>query len=66
MEIDAINEMLKLGLPQGSYETLAGFLLQQFDRIPEEGDELYYGDLKIVVRKASNRVIQTVHISVLK
>ncbi len=66
MEIDAINELLKLGLPQGSYETLAGFLLQQFDRIPEEGDELYYGELKIVVRKASNRVIQSVHVSILK
>ena len=66
MEIDAINELLKLALPHGSYETLAGFLLQQFDRIPEEGDELYYGDLKFVVRKASNRVIQTVHVSQLK
>ena len=51
MEIDAINEVLKLNLPHGEYETLAGFLLQQFDRIPEEGDELYYANLKFVVRR---------------
>lgn len=63
MEIAAINEQLKLGLPRGDYETLAGFLLQQFNRIPEEGDELYYADLKLTVRKASNRVIQKVLVS---
>lgn len=63
MEIAAINESLKFNLPRGDYETLAGFLLQQFNRIPEEGDELYYGELKFVVRKANSRVIQTVHVS---
>ena len=63
MEIAAINEQLKLALPRGDYETLAGFLLQQFNRIPEEGDELYYGDLKFTVRKASNRVIQAVQVT---
>lgn len=63
MEISAINEVLKLNLPRGDYETLAGFLLQQFNRIPEEGDELYYGDLKFVVRKANSRVIKSVQVS---
>jgi CBS domain containing-hemolysin-like protein len=65
MEIDTINETLKLGIPKGEYETLAGFLLQQFNRIPEEGDELYFSGLKFVVRKASSRVIQAVQITVL-
>lgn len=66
MEISAINEALKLGLPRGDYETLAGFLLQQFDRIPDEGDELYYSGLKLVVRKASSRSIQAVHVTASK
>ncbi|MEW6057687.1 MAG: hemolysin family protein [Bdellovibrionota bacterium] len=66
MEVAAINETLKLGIPKGDYETLAGFLLQQFDRIPEEGDELYYGELKFVVRSASSKQIKTVEISRLK
>lgn len=64
MEVEKINEQLKLGIPRGDYETLAGFLLQQFDRIPEEGDELYYSNLKFVVRKASNRVIQMVYVGI--
>lgn len=66
MEIAAINEALRLTLPRGDYETLAGFLLQQFDRIPDEGDELYYGDIKFIVRKASSRMIQLVHVTLLK
>ncbi len=60
MEIEAINERLKLNLPAGQYETLAGFLLQQFNCIPNEGDELYYKHLKFVVRQASDRAIRTV------
>ncbi|MGE4234471.1 MAG: hemolysin family protein [Bacteriovoracia bacterium] len=65
MEIDSINENLKLGLPTGSYETLAGFLLEQFSRIPEAEDELFVGKLKFVVKKASSRAIQTVQVSVI-
>jgi CBS domain containing-hemolysin-like protein len=63
MEIDAINERLKLNLPPGQYETLAGFLLQQFNCIPDEGDELYFKHLKFVVRQASDRVIRTVEVT---
>lgn len=66
MEIKAINENLKFSIPHGHYETLAGFLLQQFGRIPEEGDELYFSNMKFLVRKANNRSIQTVQISLLE
>ena len=63
MSIEAINEAMKLSIAKGDYETLGGFLLQQFNRIPEIGDELYLGDLKFIVLKASNRAIQTVQIT---
>ncbi len=67
MEIFQLNEQLHLDLPEGNYETLSGFLLQQFGRIPEPGDELYYdtsgGTLKFVIRKATERHIESVLIS---
>ncbi|MBI2604795.1 MAG: HlyC/CorC family transporter [Deltaproteobacteria bacterium] len=66
MEISAINEQLKLDLPRGDYETLAGFLLQQFNRIPEEGDELYYKNLKFVIRRATNKAIEQVYVAATK
>jgi len=64
MEIDEINERLKFELPQGEYETLSGFLLQQFGRIPEVRDELFFttpaGTLKFVIQKATERHIEGV------
>jgi CBS domain containing-hemolysin-like protein len=64
MEIMAINERLRLELPEGDYETLSGFLLQQFGRIPENRDELYFntpaGLLKFTIRKATVRHIESV------
>ncbi len=63
IEIDDLNERLGANLPKGDYETLSGFLLQQFNRIPSTGDELFFGNLKFKVFKSSDRAIQTVVIS---
>ncbi len=59
-----LNEEIDLALPEGDYETLGGFLLQQFGRIPGAGDELYFststGNYRFTVRKADMRAIQAV------
>jgi CBS domain containing-hemolysin-like protein len=64
MEIDQINDLLRMELPHGNYETLSGFLLQQFGRIPEPRDELFFntpaGHFKFTVRQATERHIETV------
>lgn len=64
MEIKEINETLKLDLPEGDYETLSGFLLQQFGRIPEAGDELFFdtqgGSFRFTIKQATERHIETV------
>ncbi|MFZ9595647.1 MAG: hemolysin family protein [Bdellovibrionia bacterium] len=64
MEISQINEILKLEIPQGNYETLGGFLLQQFGRIPDTRDELFFdtpaGSYRFTIQKATPRQIETV------
>jgi CBS domain containing-hemolysin-like protein len=64
MEIQQINENLHLELPQGDYETLSGFLLQQFGRIPEPRDELFFdtptGSYNFTIHKATERHIEVV------
>ncbi len=66
MSIAQLNEKLGLDLPEGEYETLSGFLLQQFGRIPETRDELFFntpaGHFKFTIRRASQRHIETVQI----
>jgi putative hemolysin len=64
--ISQINEEIGLQLPEGDYDTIGGFLLRQFSRIPEHGDELYFdtpaGQIHFVIREASSRRIESVSI----
>ena len=48
--ITEINEELELGLPEGDYQTVAGFILDRLGRIPEEGDVVEYRDLSLAVK----------------
>ncbi|MCX6013149.1 MAG: hemolysin family protein [Chloroflexi bacterium] len=51
MHIDEVNEKMELGIPEGDYETIAGFILHLIGRIPRQGEQLKYKDLKIVITK---------------
>tara|TARA_B100001971_G_C18130416_1_gene504509 strand:- start:38 stop:922 length:885 start_codon:yes stop_codon:yes gene_type:complete len=51
MRIEEANEELGLKLPKGDYETVAGFALSLLGRIPKQGQQLRYKDLKIVITK---------------
>ncbi|HEY8278174.1 MAG TPA: hemolysin family protein [Bdellovibrionota bacterium] len=62
--VHEVNERLGIAVPKGEYETLAGFLLQQFNRIPSQGDELYFANFKVKVHRASEKAIETVIITV--
>jgi putative hemolysin len=46
-----INEKLNLDIPEGDYQTLAGFLLDRLGYIPENGEVLEYGGLKLTVQQ---------------
>ena len=48
--ISEINEELGLDIPEGDYQTLAGFILSQLGRIPENDDVVEYRDLSITVK----------------
>jgi magnesium and cobalt exporter, CNNM family len=62
MEIDTINEILGLHLPTGNYETLAGFILVQLERIPQRGELLMHDGLMLEIEEATNRAVEGVHI----
>lgn len=69
MEIQAFAEHLKVQLPEGDYETVAGFLLQQFGRIPEPKDELFFNTegrtVKFSIRQATDRRIELVLVEII-
>ncbi len=49
MRIEEVNEELNLELPEGDYETVAGFILYLLGRIPKPNEQLKYRDLTLVI-----------------
>jgi len=47
MRIDEANEELEINLPEGEYETVAGFVLNLLGHIPKPGERLRYKGLKL-------------------
>lgn len=62
--IDEVSELTGVTLPEGDYDTLAGFLIYQLGRIPEpdENPTVEYEGLTFTVLEMEDRRIGTVHI----
>ena len=53
---------LGIDIPDGEYQTLAGFILQQIGRIPQEGEHFHYEDLRIEIKEMRRVKIKRVEI----
>lgn len=63
LRVDEVNEHLDLGLPEGEhYETVAGLLLYQLQRVPAEGDSFCYQELELQVTQMKGPKIEKVRI----
>jgi CBS domain containing-hemolysin-like protein len=60
IEIEKVNEELGLGIPEGEYDTLSGFLLSEVGSIPKVGEEIPYKNHTFIVTKASLRSVEEV------
>ncbi len=62
LAISDINEELGLGIPEGDYQTLAGFILDRLGSIPEVGDVMEFGDLRITIKVMERVKIEEVEL----
>ena len=60
MRIDEANEEMGLELPEGEYETVAGFVLDLLRHIPKQGKQIRYKGMKIVVTKMKGMKIEEI------
>ncbi len=51
MALVRFAERAGVALPEGPYETLAGFVMSELGRVPEVGDRVVHGDLELVVAR---------------
>ena len=63
MSIDELNEELGIELPDGDYETIAGFVLDVLGHIPAPGEQLEHDNLKIGVTEMNGLKIEAIKLT---
>ena len=60
MDIEEANEEMELNLPEGDYETIAGFILSQLGEIPSVGDQFEYNNLLFRIQEMDRFRIESI------
>ena len=67
VNIDEVNEMLGIDLPEGEeFETLAGFVFNRAGRLVEEGEEIEFDGVRIRIERVDNTRIIKARVTVLQ
>lgn len=62
IDIEDIENFFNIEFPEGPYESIGGFIIDQHGQIPERGATVYHPPLTLTVLKADKRRIKTVKI----
>ena len=65
MKLDDLNDQLGLHLESEDYDSIGGFVIGLLEHLPEEGEEVVYENLRLVVEKVERNRIETIHIYLL-
>ena len=63
MSIEEVNEEMEIELPDGEYETLAGFVLDILGHIPTEGEQFDFNDLKFEILEMQDLKIEEIRVT---
>ena len=66
MSVDEAVEELGIELPEGDFETVAGFVLEVLGHIPKEGERFKYGGLKVEVAEMKGLKIEAIKLTKLR
>lgn len=62
MEIEKANEEVGLKIPQGEFETVAGFVLDRFGKFPQKGESFVYSGHQFTIHEADTKKVRLVKI----
>ena len=60
VRIEEVNEALDVELPEGDYETIAGLVLDRLGRVPQKGEAIVAGPVRIEVQAADSKRVLAV------
>ncbi len=61
-EVQFLNNSYGMAIPQGDYNTIAGYVISLMDRIPRKGETVETAELRIVVLDADKKSIRRIRI----
>jgi CBS domain containing-hemolysin-like protein len=61
-DLDRLNEELELALPEGDYETVAGFIMSLTGRIPSRGEKIRCEGISFEILESTDRAIQKIKV----
>ncbi|MFQ5560665.1 MAG: hemolysin family protein [Nitrospinota bacterium] len=61
-ELDALEDDINVSIPCGDYETLGGFLLDKFQKIPKKGESLQHQNYNFTIVEAEATAINKVRL----
>jgi len=62
LQLNRLNEELDVELPEGEYETLAGFLLDISKSIPHSGTVIHHEGVSFTIERATQQAVQEVRV----
>lgn len=62
LEIGEANDELELDIPEGDYETIAGFFLSQAQQLPAKGSRIRFGNLRMQIADMDGSKITSIRI----
>ena len=67
LNIDEVEELVGKKLPEGDYDTVAGFIISELGYLPKDGEmnEVMFENIKFTVLAVDNRRIEKVSVEVL-
>ncbi|KAB8125758.1 HlyC/CorC family transporter [Gracilibacillus oryzae] len=61
-QLDDFAEKMKVPSPESSYHTLGGWVIENFEAIPSNGDTFHYENLKVSVDEVTDRRVRKVKV----
>ena len=62
IHLEDLNETIGSRLPSGEYDSLAGYVFDLFERIPQEGEQVAEGNLRFTVEAMEGHRLTTIRI----
>ncbi|WP_102347606.1 hemolysin family protein [Bacillus sp. Marseille-P3661] len=63
-QLDDFTELMNVSLPESSYHTIGGWVIERFEGIPSAGDSFIYENLKVSADEVENRRLRKVKVEI--